>query len=36
MEMLLNRNALINVIFDEKTGSRLSGYGNGTVKISYD
>ena len=36
MEMLLNKNALINVIFDEKTGSRLSGYGNGTVKISSD
>ena len=36
MEMILNKNALINIIFDEKTGSRLSGYGNGTIKISSD
>ena len=36
MEMILNKNALINVIFDEKTGTRLSGFGNGTVKISSD
>ena len=33
MEMILNKNALINIIFDEKTGSRLSGYGNGTINI---
>ena len=33
--MILNKNALINII-SMKTGSRLSGYGNGTIKISSD
>ena len=36
MEMLLNKNALIDIIFDERTGSKITGSGNGTIKISSD
>ena len=36
MEMLLNKNAFIDIIFDEKTGSKITGSGNGVIKISSD
>ena len=36
LDLDLNENALIEIIFDENTNSRISGYGNGKIIINSD